>query len=85
MTELVSSTASFDRRSVHSSRCSDHVWVEARQAADLADCSMSVFHETALQLLTQIVKERGLKLENYDSEARWVAEVLSRIDRPQSA
>ena len=85
MTEVVSSTEPFDRRSVHSSRCSDRVWDEAREAADLADCSMSVFHETALQLLTKIVTERGIKLENYDSEARWVAEVFSRIDRPQSA
>jgi len=41
---------------------------------------MSVFHETALQLLTQIVKERGIRLENYDPEARWVAELLSRMD-----
>lgn len=50
-----------------------------RQAAELAECSISVFHETALQLLTQIVKERAIKLENYDPEARWVAEVLSRV------
>ena len=83
MTEAVSPAEPFDRRSVHSSRCSDRIWDEARQAADLADCSMSVFHETALQLLTQIVKERGIKLENYDAQARWVAEVLSRIDGPQ--
>ena len=81
MTGPVGSTAFFERRTVHSSRCSERVWDEARQAADLADCSMSVFHETALQLLTRIVKERGIKLEKYDPEARWVAELLSRIDR----
>jgi hypothetical protein len=73
----------FDRRSGHSSRCSDRIWNEALQAAQLADCSMSVFHEVALQLLTQIVKERAIKLENYDPEARWVAEVLSRVGRKQ--
>jgi hypothetical protein len=75
----IASLDSFDRRSVHSSRCSDRVWDEARQAAGLADCSMSVFHEAALRLLTQIVKERGIKIENYDPAARWVAEVLSRV------
>ena len=79
MTETTTPLGSFDRRSVHGSRCSDRIWAEARQAADLADCSMSVFHETALQLLIQIVKERGIKIENYDPEARWVAEVLSRV------
>ena len=79
MTETATTSGAFDRRSVHSSRCSDRIWDEARQAADLADCSMSVFHEAALQLLTQIVKERGIKIENYDPEARWVAEVLSRV------
>ena len=42
---------------------------------------MSAFHEAALQLLTQIVKERGIKIENYDPEARWVAEVLSRVSQ----
>ena len=79
MTETASASDAFDRRSVHSLRCSDRIWDEASQAADLADCSMSVFHEAALQLLTQIVKERGIKIENYDPEARWVAEVLSRV------
>ena len=79
MTETATTSDTFDRRSVHSTRCSDRIWDEARQAADLADCSMSVFHEAALQLLTQIVKERGIKIENYDPEARWVAEVLSRV------
>jgi len=80
MTESIGTAKPFDRRSLHSSRCSDRIWEEARQAADLANCSMSVFHETALQLLTQIVKERGIRLENYDPEARWVAELLSRMD-----
>ena len=79
MTETATSLDSFDRRSVHSSRCSDRIWDEARQAAELADCSMSVFHEAALQLLTHIVKERGIKIETYDPAARWVAEVLSRV------
>lgn len=81
MTETAGSSDSFDRRTVHSSRCSDRIWDEARVAADLADCSMSAFHEAALQLLTQIVKERGIKIENYDPEARWVAEVLSRVSQ----
>ena len=81
MTRATSFTEAFEPRSVHSSRCSDRVWEEARQAADIADCSMSVFHETALQLLTRIVKERRIKLEKYDPEARWVAEILSRLDK----
>ena len=79
MTETATTSDTFDRRSVHSTRCSDRIWDEARQAAELADCSMSVFHETALQLLTQIVKEHGINIENYDPETRWVAEVLSRV------
>ena len=81
MTETPTSLDSFDHRSVHSSRCSDRIWDEARHAAELADCSMSVFHEAALQLLTQIVKERGIKIENYDAEARWETEVLSRVSQ----
>ena len=84
MTETASPWDSFDRRSVHSSRCSDRIWDEAREAAELADCSMSVFHEAALQLLTQIVKDHGITIENYDPNARWIAEVLGRIGQKSS-
>lgn len=74
--------ASFDRRSVHSSRCLDRVWDDARQAAQSADCSMSTFHEVALQLLTQVVREQSIKIEGYDPKARWIGEVLNRVKQP---
>lgn len=62
----------FDRRSNHSIRCRDSIWSAAREASGLAGCSYSVFVETAILLLTRVVKEHGLQLEQYNALERWL-------------